>query len=84
MGGMGWPVAKAYVAPIGPDETSHYSVLIDQPDGGYELSPHFDSLADGIAWALERTDFVVARENLGGYFWYGRGTMPPDITAPPD
>jgi hypothetical protein len=74
---------KAYVAPHGEEEPYHYSVFADHPDGGYELSPEFESLSEAITWALERTDFVIARQSTGPYYWYGRGRMPPDIELPP-
>lgn len=74
---------KAYVAPHGEDESLKYSVFVDHPDGGYELSPEFESLSEAITWALERTDFVIARQSTGPYCWYGRGHTPPDIQLPP-
>jgi hypothetical protein len=73
---------RAYIAPHGMNESNQYSVMVDQPDGGFELSPAFDTLSDAVTWALERTDFVIARGSTGPYYWYGRGPMPPDISAP--
>jgi hypothetical protein len=74
---------KAYVAPHGEDEPFLYSVFVDHPDGSYELSPEFGSPSEAIVWALERTDFVIARESTGPYYWYGRGRIPSDIESPP-
>ena len=61
-------VLKAYVAPHGVDEPFLYSVFVDHSDGGYELSPEFESLSEAIAWAVERTDFVIARGSTGPYY----------------
>jgi hypothetical protein len=74
---------KAYVAPYGTDEPVQYSVFVDHPDGSHELSPVLETLSKAITWALERTDFVIARPSSGPYYWYGRGRMPPDIEPPP-
>jgi hypothetical protein len=73
---------RAYIAPLA-DEPQKYSVFVDQPEGGFELSPELDSLLDAISWALERTDWVIARSTTGPYLWYGRGNVPPDVKAPP-
>ncbi|MGC1238471.1 MAG: helix-turn-helix transcriptional regulator [Acidimicrobiales bacterium] len=40
-------------------------------------SPEFATLDEAIGWALERTDFVVARDIGTPYFWAGVGD-PPD------
>ena len=74
---------KAYVAPFGTDEPFLYSIFVDHLDGGHELSPAFETLSEAITWALERTDFVIARQSTGPYYWYGRGHMPPDIEPRP-
>jgi hypothetical protein len=79
---MRFAVPRAYIAPHQSD-VEQYSVLVDQPDGGFELSPDFETLPDAVAWALQRTDFVVARGSSGPYYWYGRGPKPSDVAAPP-
>jgi hypothetical protein len=76
-------VLKAYVAPNGTKAPLLYSVFVDDLDGGHEMSPALETMSEAVAWALERTDFVIARQATGPYFWYGRGRMPSDIEPPP-
>jgi hypothetical protein len=76
--------AKAYLAPENDDEPIRYSGHVEQPNGRFEFSPIFASLLEAVAWARERTDFVIAREVSGDYLWYGVGPSPPDIEAPPN
>ena len=78
------PIAKAYIAPENFDEPLRYSGYVEQPDGRPEFSPTFDSLSAALAWAPDRTDFVIARGVSGPYYWYGVGPSPSDITAPPE
>ena len=82
MESMDTPIAKAYIAPENIDEPLRYSGHVEQPDGSFEFSPVFDGLLEAVAWARERTDFVIARAVSGGYLWYGVGPKPPDIVAP--
>lgn len=84
MEGMNNPPARAYVAPENVEEPLRYSGHVEQPDGRFEFSPVYDSLAEAVAWARERTNFVIAREVLGEYLWYGIGPAPLDIKAPPE
>ena len=79
---MDTPVARAYIAPENFDEPLRYSGHVEQPDGSLEFSPVFGTLVDAVAWARERTDFVIAREVVGGYRWYGVGPTPPDLDVP--
>jgi len=67
---MDTPIAKAYIAPENIDEPIRYSGHIERSDGSFEFSP-VDSLLRAVAWARERTDFVMARGISGGYLWYG-------------
>jgi hypothetical protein len=76
-------VLKAYIAPHETDEGFQYSVFVDHPDGGHEFSPALETLSEAVTWALERTDFVIARQSSGPYYWFGRGRIPPDIEPPP-
>ncbi|HEV3187189.1 MAG TPA: hypothetical protein VGZ04_03985 [Acidimicrobiales bacterium] len=76
------PISKAYIAPENDDEPIRYSGHIERTDGSFEFSPVFDALLDVVAWARERTDFVIARGISGGYLWYGAGPKPPGIAAP--
>ena len=78
------PKAKAYIAPENVAEPLRYSGYVAQSDGRLEFSPAFDSLSAALAWARERTDFVIARGVSGPYYWYGVGPSPRDITAPPE
>ena len=73
----------AYVAPHVDDEHLSFGVFVDDLDGGYEMSPEFETLSEAITSAMERTDFVIARGLAGPYYWYGRGPQPPDIDRPP-
>jgi len=75
------PVAKAYIAPENYEEPIRYSGHVENADGRFEFSPVFDSLLNAVAWARERTDFVIARGVSGDYQWYGVGPKPPDIAA---
>ncbi len=77
------PIAKAYIAPDNFDEPLRFSGYVEQPDGRLEFSPTFESLSTALAWARDRTDFVIARGVSGPYYWYGVGPSPRDITAPP-
>jgi hypothetical protein len=43
------------------------------------FSPEFETLAEVVGWALERTDFVVARDVGTPYFWAGVGDPPFDL-----
>jgi DNA-binding Xre family transcriptional regulator len=43
------------------------------------FSPEFETLAEVVGWALERTDFVVARDVGTPYFWAGVGDPPLDL-----
>ena len=81
---MGTTIATAYIAPENCEAPIRYSGHVERPDGSFEFSPVFDALAKAVAWARERTDFVVARDVSGGYLWYGVGPKPPDIEAPTD
>ena len=76
------PIARAHIAPENLDEPIRYSGHVERPDGSFEFSPVFDALLQAVAWAREKTDFVVAREDSGEYQWYGTGPKPPDMTAP--
>jgi hypothetical protein len=76
-------VLKAFIA---PDETDHgfrYSVFLDDLAGIHENSPAFETLSEAVTWALGWTDFVIARQSTGPYYWYGRGHKPSDIEQPP-
>jgi hypothetical protein len=84
MESMDTPIAKAYIAPENIDEPLRYSSHVEQPDGSFDFSPVFDVLLEAVAWARDRTDFVIARGVSGGYLWYGTGPKPPDIAAPPE
>jgi hypothetical protein len=77
------PPAKAYVAPENVERPLRYSGHLELPDGSFEFSPVFRGLMEAVAWARERTDFVIARDVAGEYRWYGVGPPPPDVTAPP-
>ena len=77
-------IAKAYIAPENVDEPLRYSGYVEQSDGHPEFSPTFDSLSAALAWARDRTDFVIARGVSGPYYWYGVGPSPSDITPPPE
>ncbi len=79
---MTTPIAKAYIAPENYEEPIRYSGHVERPDGSFEFSPTFDTLVNAVAWARERTDFVVARGLTGGYLWHGAGPKPPDIEPP--
>jgi hypothetical protein len=80
--GMNTPIAKAYIAPENYEEPIRYSGHVEHPTGRFEFSPVFDALLKAVAWARERTDFVIARGVSGEYQWYGVGPKPPDIAAP--
>ena len=82
MDNMNTRIAKAYLAPESIHEPLRYSGHVERPDGRFEFSPTFDALLEAVAWARERTDFVIAREVSGAYLWYGIGPRPPDIAAP--
>ena len=84
MEGMNTPIAKAYIAPENFDEPLRYSGHVEQPDGSLEFSPVFDSLFEAVAWARDRSDFVVARGVSSGYPWYGVESTPPDLKASPE
>jgi hypothetical protein len=79
---MATPIARAYIAPENLDEPIRYSGHVERPDGSFEFSPVFYALPQAVAWAREKTDFVVAREVSGEYQWYGTGPKPPDMAAP--
>jgi len=79
---MTTPIAKAYLAPENIDEPIRYSGHVEQPDGSFEFSPVYESLAEAVAWARERTDFVIGREVAGEYLWYGIGPSPHGLTVP--
>jgi len=81
---MTTPIAKAYLAPENIDEPIRYSGHVEQPDGSFEFSPVYESLAEAVAWARERTDFVIGREVAGEYLWYGIGPSPHGLTVPPE
>ncbi len=74
---------KAYIAPHETDEGFRFSVFIDDLYGVHENSPALETLSEAVTWALERTDFVIARQSIGPYYWYGRGRKPSDIEPPP-
>ena len=74
---------KAYIAPHETDDGVRYSVFVDDLGRSHENSPAFETLSEAVIWALERTDFVIARQSTGPYYWYGRGRIPPDIEPPP-
>ena len=74
---------KAFIAPHETDERVWFSVFLDDLAGIQEDSPAFETLSEAVTWALERTNFVIARQSTGPYYWYGRGRMPKDIEAPP-
>jgi hypothetical protein len=76
-------VLKAYVAPHETDGGFRYSVFLDDLAKIHENSPEFETLSEAVKWALERTDFVIARQSAGPYYWYGRGRKPSDIEPPP-
>lgn len=73
---------KAYIAPYEADDGFRYSVFLDVLAGFHENSPAFERLSEAVTWALERTDFVIARQSTGPYLWYGRGGTPSDIEPP--
>ncbi len=74
---------RAYIAPFETNGVIRYSVFLDDLAGMHENAIDVESLADAVTWALNRTDFVVARGSLGPYCWYGRGRKPSDIELPP-
>jgi hypothetical protein len=76
-------VLKAYIAPHETDEGFRFSAFLDDLAGIHENSPEFETLPEAVTWALERTDFVIARQSIGPYYWYGRGHKPSDIEPPP-
>jgi DNA-binding XRE family transcriptional regulator len=43
-------------------------------------SPEFETIEEAINWALEQTDFVVAREVGTSPFWAGVGEIPAGIS----
>ena len=73
---------KAYIAPHETNNGFRYSVFLDDHGGIHENSPELETLSEAVSWALERTDFVIARQSTGPYYWYGRGPKPPDIEPP--
>ena len=75
---------KAYIAPHETDEGIRYSAFLDDLTGVHEDSPEFESLSETVVWAFERTDFVVARQTNGPYYWCGRGHGPSDVQPPSD
>ena len=81
---MRFNVLKAYIAPDETDGGVRFSVFLDDLAEVHENSPPFESLTEAVRWALGRTDFVIARQLTGPYYWYGRGLKPSDIEAPPD
>jgi hypothetical protein len=81
---MNAPNSKAYIAPENFNEPIRYSGHIEQLDGSFEFSPVFHSLSEAVAWARDRTDFVVARGVTDGYRWYGVAPTPPDLLASPE
>jgi hypothetical protein len=76
-------VLKAYIAPYETGDGFRYSVFVDDLAEIHENSPAFETLSEAVIWALERTDFVIARQSTGPYYWYGRGDIPSDIEPPP-
>ena len=84
MNDMNPDIARSYIAPENAEEPLRFSGHVEQPDGSIEFSPVFSSLLEAVAWARERTDFVIAREVLGEYRWYGVGPSPPDLTTLPN
>ena len=74
---------KAYIAPHETDEGFRFSAFLADLAGIRESSPEFETLSQAVTWALERTDFVIARQSTGPYYWYGRGHKPSDIERPP-
>ena len=74
---------KAYIAPYETDVGLRFSVFLDDLAGIHENSAAFVTLSEAVRWALERTDFVIARQSTGPYYWYGRGRKPSDIEPPP-
>lgn len=74
---------KAYIAPHETDDGNRYSVFLDDLAGIHEYSPEFGTLSEAVTWAHDWTDFVIARESIGPYYWYGRGLKPSDIEPPP-
>jgi len=76
-------VLKAYIAPHETDDGLRFSVFLDDLARIHENSPAFATLFEAVTWALERTDFVIARQSTGPYYWYGRGSKPSDIEPPP-
>jgi len=84
MEGMDTRVARAYIAPENFDQPLRYSGYVEQSNGSPEFSPTFESLAEALDWARERTDFVIARGVAGPYYWYGVGQPPPGLMAPPE
>lgn len=80
---MRFYVLKAYIATHETDDRSRYSVFLDDFAGFHGNSPAFETLSEAVTWALERTDFVIARQSTGPYYWYGRGRKPSDIQRPP-
>ena len=74
---------KAYIAPDETDGGLRFSVFLDDLADIHENSPAFETLTEAVKWALEQTDFVIARQLTGPYYWCGRGPKPSDIEAPP-
>jgi hypothetical protein len=74
-------IARACIAPENYEEPICYSGHVEHRTGRFEFSPVFDALLKAVAWARERTDFVIARGVSGEYQWYGVGPQPPDIAA---
>lgn len=74
---------KAFIAPHETDDGRRYSAFLDDLAEIHENSPAFETMSEAVGWALERTDFVIARESTGPYYWYGRGRTPSDIELPP-
>jgi DNA-binding Xre family transcriptional regulator len=81
-------IARAYVAvhegfdTLGANGEKNltYSGYVEGETPSENLaSPEFSTLAEVIDWALERTDFVVARDIGTTYFWAGVGDPPVDL-----